>query len=388
MGRHLRAAFRRVALVVSSILLSLLIVEGLVRAVVPQPLSAPWMDVIDGSIVLRPNAHGRYAVPNAFDVNFSVDSQRFRRPGDVQPVPEPGVVRIVALGDSFTFGVGAKDDETYPAQLERILRKRLVQSTSKRDSDIEVINAGIPGAGIEHEALYFETWVKRFRPEIMIWGIFFNDAERTSGLFFLDESGRAQIRPLRERMAAIQTLRSIQLVVERIPGYVFLAQHSHLLALFRNALLNVVQRLHEAALAKSETGSQTRNAAERFRERTLPLMVAEVKWLHKHAQAAGSRLAVVFLPSRELIYPSQASPFGNAEVVRWKSDAIVEALRKVCSEGNIPFADITSLIRTQAEKSPQPLYYLRGDAHPTPEGYRAVAVAVATFLVADGVISP
>jgi len=46
--------------------------------------------------------------------------------------PAPGF-RIVCVGDSITFGWGVSDDETYPAQLQRVL-------------GVEVLNAGMPAA--------------------------------------------------------------------------------------------------------------------------------------------------------------------------------------------------------------------------------------------------
>src|SRR3989344_9377246 len=47
---------------------------------------------------------------------------------------EPKTKRILVLGDSFTFGHGVSDQNTYPFLLEQELRKKL--------QNIEVINAG------------------------------------------------------------------------------------------------------------------------------------------------------------------------------------------------------------------------------------------------------
>lgn len=49
-----------------------------------------------------------------------------------------GRYRIVCLGGSTTYDDGVGDDETYPVQLERILRDELP------GRDIEVVNAGVP----------------------------------------------------------------------------------------------------------------------------------------------------------------------------------------------------------------------------------------------------
>lgn len=60
----------------------------------------------------------------------------FRGPPVAVPKPE-GVYRIVCLGGSTTYGFAVGDDETYPVQLERVLRER------RPDLDVEVVNAGV-----------------------------------------------------------------------------------------------------------------------------------------------------------------------------------------------------------------------------------------------------
>src|SRR5262245_20239427 len=49
-----------------------------------------------------------------------------------------GRTRILTLGDSYTFGSGVADDETFSAVLEKELGPERV----------EVVNAGVPGYGI------------------------------------------------------------------------------------------------------------------------------------------------------------------------------------------------------------------------------------------------
>ena len=58
--------------------------------------------------------------------------------GDLVAIPKPdGVFRIVALGGSTTFGHALAADETWPAQLQRLLREQNPQ--------VEVVNLGAPG---------------------------------------------------------------------------------------------------------------------------------------------------------------------------------------------------------------------------------------------------
>src|SRR5438876_3754019 len=66
--------------------------------------------------------------------------------GQVEYAPErpAGVRRVIAVGDSFTFGVQVRDDETMPAQLEGALNRR---------GRWEVLNLAVPGYGTDQQWL-------------------------------------------------------------------------------------------------------------------------------------------------------------------------------------------------------------------------------------------
>jgi hypothetical protein len=67
----------------------------------------------------------------------TINGRGFRGP-DCAEEKRPGVVRVVTLGASSTFGYHARDELTYPAQLQRILNATCPGKT------FEVINLGIP----------------------------------------------------------------------------------------------------------------------------------------------------------------------------------------------------------------------------------------------------
>lgn len=71
--------------------------------------------------------------------------------------------RIVCLGDSFTYGLGAEPADSYPAQLERMLNDKHGKSTCA------VINAGILGSNsssIVLEKLYY--YVDTYNPDMIL----------------------------------------------------------------------------------------------------------------------------------------------------------------------------------------------------------------------------
>jgi lysophospholipase L1-like esterase len=83
----------------------------------------------------------------------------------------PGVKRILALGDSYTFGLFVGDDETYPAVLERLF-------TEER-RHVEVINAGYAdGWGPDEHYAWLVNRGLQFQPDVVVYGFFIgNDIE-------------------------------------------------------------------------------------------------------------------------------------------------------------------------------------------------------------------
>ena len=74
----------------------------------------------------------------------------------------PGVVRVVSLGASSTFGYYSRDEQTYPALLE------LELDTRCRDhQDYEVINLGIPHLDSTHIAALFQSEGAILEPDIV-----------------------------------------------------------------------------------------------------------------------------------------------------------------------------------------------------------------------------
>jgi GDSL-like Lipase/Acylhydrolase family len=119
-----------------------------------------------GSVIRYDSLLGWSLVPNSSLV--SVDEQRdFRyrievnalglRERDV-PIAKPrGQNRVAILGDSFVFGVGLNAGERFSDVLDRSL-----------PDDVEVINAGVPGWGTDQEMLFYESFVRKLKPDVVV----------------------------------------------------------------------------------------------------------------------------------------------------------------------------------------------------------------------------
>ncbi|NQU43891.1 hypothetical protein HQ520_11445, partial [bacterium] len=130
-------------LLFGSLVLGLVFAELFVRLLVPQPL-AGIMYSTDRRVGFwnQPNLREKpfQSEPNCppYTVTTSPEGYRQDRPVMV-PKPE-SLRRVLALGDSFTFGVGVANRETWPAQLEDRLQV-------PDHSPIEVVNEGCAGWG-------------------------------------------------------------------------------------------------------------------------------------------------------------------------------------------------------------------------------------------------
>ncbi len=79
-------------------------------------------------------------------------------------------LRILAVGNSCTFGVGVNDDKTWPARLGEVLSDRY-------GVDADVVNAGVPGYTAYQGKRYLEERGLGLRPDMVIACFGFNDAD-------------------------------------------------------------------------------------------------------------------------------------------------------------------------------------------------------------------
>ena len=123
----------------------------------------------------RPGAVGHEHIPGKsgvyMGVPVSINSAGWR--DRERSVEKPaGVTRIMMLGDSVTFGWGARAEDVTSYRLEKIL------NDGARER-FEVLNTGIGNANTVMEAAYFIDKGHRYAPDIVVLNYFINDAEPT-----------------------------------------------------------------------------------------------------------------------------------------------------------------------------------------------------------------
>jgi hypothetical protein len=128
-------------------------------------------DVVDGYSKFFPNqTRYTYDADTGEVIPVRINRHGFRGP-DYSPSKEPGVVRIVALGASSTFGYHDRDDETYPYFMERMLQRECGGAAR-----FEVINLGIPHLTSEEIVRLFRNDGLPLRPDYVTFYEGINDS--------------------------------------------------------------------------------------------------------------------------------------------------------------------------------------------------------------------
>jgi hypothetical protein len=118
----------------------------------------------------RPGAVGVHSDLD-FQVHYRINSDGLR---DVEHPREKslGTIRVLAVGDSFTEGLGVEAEETFAKRLEPLLTGQLGRS-------VEIINAGIRGTSTDQQYLYLSQQGMSFHPDLVLLAFVRGDEDNT-----------------------------------------------------------------------------------------------------------------------------------------------------------------------------------------------------------------
>ncbi len=264
---------------------------------------------------------------------------------DTDHLPEKPVdtIRIVALGDSFTYGVGADFGDTYPSQVARRLNAR-----PGVHRHVEMINLGLPRHFPALQLRTLERYGMAFDPDIVLVALLPNDVvdtQRGLDTVCLAESGHLiPCAAMRWSTPAV---------------WIYL--HS---ALGRIALRAWASPSGGGTIDPMEARSRGDDGSWEEAWRT---MEGDLERIHQLALAHGATLVLVALPQRP--------PWGDAELypetrlARWSAAHTVDF--------------IPTLAALRAVHPEPPLYWAI-DGHCTPRGYDVIADTIAAGLIARG----
>jgi lysophospholipase L1-like esterase len=196
---------------------------------------------------LRPRSHGMM-----MSCPISINSLGFR--GPEISASKDGAYRVVALGESTTFGMTIQPgDEPWPERLEQIIRQRL-----KTRRPVQVINAGVPAYGIYDNLRRLSAEILPLQPDLII------SYHGANGFYLIDSSVLPPVGPA----PPVYEERPIKLAAD--------AEHRLRLLLFRcHSVRREVSGVpHAARPLETEYAAAYRQLIERARTNGIHLALA------------------------------------------------------------------------------------------------------------------
>jgi lysophospholipase L1-like esterase len=200
-------------------LVAILLGEAGAHLIDPPPMGPVWFahDPELGAIPV-PGEQGERTFPGAYRFSFHHDAQGLR----VVPAAAGVAAKrtVLVLGDSYAYGLGVDDDQTFCNLLQEELRS---------GAPVRVVNAGNPAKGTDYALRFFLARQATFRPDVVLLAFFKNDfGDNARGAYFsLTSAGTLAPRPPKDARSARRRL------LERLPGFAWLLEHSQLVNLLR-----------------------------------------------------------------------------------------------------------------------------------------------------------
>jgi lysophospholipase L1-like esterase len=348
---------RKLALSVLSLVVVLLAAELIARAAEPGPMSLydsnPYdrpeeeLPLPDGTTrTMRVTRH-KPGFRGRWDGTWYQINSRGWRGGEFQPTFAPEELRILAVGDSCTFGKGVLERDCWPRQLERLLQER------HPERRVLVANLGVNG----YSSLQYQRAIEQafdVRPHLVVLGYNVNDfpniTARVDKVVYQNEKTlRAHIPgEVREQLSSTALYRALR-------------------AAFYE--LKETRDLERMERISSDATQGFGRDTERWRTESKILGA-----ISEAVHGAGAQMAIFLFPFENMVYLDEYT------------HGPVDSVRELCEEIGVPFIDMVAEFREYArqEQPPRELFLTGDRYHPNSEGYAVVARTVASALEAQG----
>lgn len=306
-----------------------------------------------------------------------------RGPWPAEP-KAPGEVRILAVGDSVTFGAGVNTLDTWPFVLGEALHDRT-------GATVRAANTGLPSTGIDQIRVAFESDWSKLDPDIV--GLVVTGNVVALSWIRRNDEPSAPDNPMLRATREISGLRLKKAEVNRLVKKLCLPSF-----LLRNA----ERALYHAGLLNHKISPDSPYGAlfaHGWRQIGMDPTLADDAWeaferdlieLRDAVQARGAAFVVAWSPSRFTISDRWID---NEKAVPRQRLTIDPAarLRAMCADYGIVYADAPEAIiaRREAIQSREgrfaPMYIQADYTHLDAEGHFALATAMAEAIERAGV---
>ena len=284
---------------------------------------------------MRPMMNSRSRYPGEFDVRYVTDEKGWRSHGMGPQVLR--TKRILGLGDSFVFGWGVENQETYLYRLQEFGPR------------YDIMNAGVIGVGLSYSLRWFRQYGPSIRPHLTIVGISENDVndDLSWGWYGL-ESGK--LKDLHHPSLYYETReRKLRDWLRALPLYTYFTDRSHFLTWLR---LSATRRLSHGG---GEKASIPRPEGKALAKQVFSELIETIHhW--------GGDSLFVLIPTRQSLESSTRHSH-------------LDWYREWCLEKKVDCVDMKSFLAGSPES-----YYFKRDGHWTAEAHRVAAAAIGATL--------
>ena len=283
------------------------------------------------------------------EVEINTNSQGFRGIREYQLEKPPGTVRVVTLGDSFAFGWGVQDRETFSAKLESGYQ------------NLEVLNLGVAGYGVDQLLLMFRTIGKSFRPDYVFITVFPEDFWRATRAFTDAGYGKPYFQLVHRKELILKN------VPVREPAKMDYRQFPDIIVygpvertLMHSALYRYLKK--KALRLARDLGWIDPDLTEEWR-----LGEAMLRDLVREIREVGARPLLIVIP------PGQWMTIT-------KPTSIQKSILRFGKRLNVDVLYVTPLLIEAVKSSRQFDFYIEGDEHWTAKGHSLAADLLAKYL--------
>lgn len=352
----LTVRIREFLLLIVSLLVSLGFIEIVVRLWNP-PLAKPQLVQIHkaSSVLGWELIPGSYGIGGLGEV-YRINTKGFR--DKEYPTDKAGrQFRIAVMGDSFTFGAGVNLEDTYPKQMERILKSKGIHA--------DVMNFGVIGYNMWQFNEMLLRKVLPFHPDLVVLGLFQNDLLMSRSPYTHPDEWQG--------MNPFET-KGVPGVLSRLYLWNFLLNANMILEykyryrLGQSYLKDIKERKKTWGPSNPTDENYRIMSGKYDKEKYSEFSKALQKFVSSASQAQSKVLVVLIPDSVQLHDPHM--------------QAVNRFVDGLCRTLQIPFLDLTPFL--EAEKDPASLYLFPIDAHNSPKGLRLIAEAIVRQGASDG----
>lgn len=308
---------------------------------------------------LIPDYKSRF-VHRDFSVEMTTNSDGFRD-DEYDVENKGGKVRVVSLGDSFTWGWGVEDDEVYMQVAESLL------------DGFEIINMGQNGYGTGQQLLLFNRYGKKYSPDLVTVGFVLND---------IDDNISGRGKPLFDIVdgnlthSEIPQQESLEIRVKS-----WLVKNSHLFVLANFGYERLSRWLKQKFKSSPNGRRQARYprfAIDLDEEQDKKWMILE-KILNELKRETGSEVLVFYIPNRIQIESDRSEyvDIVNAPET-YDIDFPNKKLGEIAERNDVYYVDLVDRLRQEYEDGKKP--YFEHDGHFSKDGHQIAGEELANAL--------